>query len=242
MSIPIILQDISNYLSQYSIAISDKVEGEGRGGSLKDEGAVKKALMEHETFQHHMIDEAARKFGDMVILDYDKITRYVVNIKTSIGSTDNCFSKAGMVYAFTDLHDSDIPKAMNFKIMHHLIETHKADIPGRDYWFLCIDKNDSSKVLVRGAKQIQHWVVNINPSNILQVNWKKEKMCDPVERSWDEAYDVIMGGVKQSLQGFFDSLPSNWIQAPPVMFDVPLDDPPAAASLKQELGNVQLEI
>ena len=28
--------------------------------------------------------------------------------------------------------------------------------------------------MVRGAKQINSWTVNINPSNILQINWKKK--------------------------------------------------------------------
>ena len=74
---------------------------------------------------------------------------------------------------------------MNFMKMNELIKAHKADIPQKDYWFLCINKKNSSEIMVRGAKQINNWVVNINPSNILQVNWKKEKLCEPVERTWD---------------------------------------------------------
>ena len=212
MALPTILQDIKLCLEKCCIQISDAVEGEGRGGSLKDEGSVKRALLGDERFRHHIIDEKARKFGDMVVLDYDMQTRHVVNIKTSIGSTDNCFSKAGMVYAFTDIDDCNIPSAMNFKKMNELIETHGKDVPNRDYWFLCIDKNDSSQVIIRGAKQIQNWVINSNPSNILQVNWKKEKMCEPVVRTWQEAYDEIFGKAKTALQRFFDNLPHDWIQ------------------------------
>ena len=58
--------------------------------------------------------------------------------------------------------------------MNELIQNHKADIPQKDYWFLCINKKNSSEIMVRGAKQINNWVVNINPSNILQINWKKK--------------------------------------------------------------------
>ena len=210
--VPQVLMDIQNYLKQSGIQISDKVEGEGRGGSLKDEGSIKRALMNHETFQHYVIDEKARKFGDMVVLDYDKKTKYVVNIKTSIGSTDNAFSKAGIVYALTDLPSESIPNAMNFAKMNELIDNHRANIPGRDYWFLCVDKKDSSNVMVRGAKQVRHWIVNINPSNILQIDWKKEKTCLPVNRNWEESYDVLVGGAKKSLRGFFDSLPQEWRQ------------------------------
>lgn len=209
-NIPKILIDITNYLREKKIEISDKVEGEGRGGSLKDEGSIKRILFEHEIFKNHIIDEAARKFGDMIVLDYDNTTRHPVNIKTSIGSTDNCFSKAGIVYAFTSLHDTEIQKSMNFKKMNELIKTHGKDIPNRDYWFLCVDKNDSSNVLVRGAKQINNWTVNINPSNVLQINWTKEKSLPPKHRTYEEALNVIMSGIKKSLQGFWANIPEEW--------------------------------
>jgi hypothetical protein len=207
---PKVLDDIADYLREYQVGISEKVEGEGRGGSLKDEGSIKRALYEHEVFKHLIIDEAARKFGDMIVLDYDKITRHPVNIKTSIGKTDNCFSKAGIVYAFTDIPDDEIPKSMNFNKMNTLIKTRGKDIPTRDYWFLCVDKLDSSNVLVRGAKQINCWTVNINPSNILQINWTKEKLLPRKERTYDEALEVIMGGVKKSLNEFWKNIPDEW--------------------------------
>ena len=209
---PQVLIDIAAYLKEKKIEISEKVEGEGRGGSLKDEGSIKRALYEHEIFKDLIIDEAARKFGDMIVLDYDRVTRHPVNIKTSIGSTDNCFSKAGIVYAFTDMTDTEIPKSMNFKKMNDFIKNRGKDIPNRDYWFLCVDKNDSSNVLIRGAKQINCWTVNINPSNVLQVNWTKEKALPPKLRTYDEAMEVIMGGVKKSLNEFWKNIPDEWKQ------------------------------
>jgi len=45
---PSILEDIVVFLKEYNITISENVEGEGRGGSLKDEGTIKKALMESD--------------------------------------------------------------------------------------------------------------------------------------------------------------------------------------------------
>ena len=147
----------------------------------------------------------------MVVLDYNMKTKYVVNIKTSIGSTDNCFSKIGVVYALTDLEPEDLPKSMNFTKFNDLIESNKKDIPEKDYWFLCVDKKDSSNVMVRGAKQITNWTVNINPSNILQVNWKKEKESEPTNRTWEEAYEVLVGGVKKSLNGFISNIPNDWL-------------------------------
>ena len=100
---------------------------------------------------------------------------------------------------------------MNWLKFDELIENNKSDITGKDYWFLCVDKNDSSNVMIRGAKQITNWTVNINPSNILQVNWKKEKESGPTNRTWEEAYEVLVGGVKKSISGYFSNIPKGYI-------------------------------
>lgn len=208
--VPKILQDITNFLVAFIISISDPVGGEGRGGSQKDEVNVKKALFESE-YKEYIIDQKVRKAGDILVRDYDGITTHVVNIKTSGNkSSDNCFSKAGLVYALTDLKIEEIPGAMNFMKMNELIKNHKADIPEKDYWFLCINKKNPSEVTIRGAKQIKNWVVNINPSNILQINWKKEKSCGPVERTWEEAREIIIGGAIRSLNEFWKNIPEEW--------------------------------
>ena len=206
--VPKILEDIRDWLKTYNIQISEAVEGEGRGGSLKDEGSIKTALW-NSPYKDRVFDEKARKCGDMTVLDYNGDI-HVVNIKTSLGGTDNCFSKCGLVYALTDLKADQLPSSMNFMKMNELIKAHKADIPQKDYWFLCINKKNSSEIMVRGAKQINNWVVNINPSNILQVNWKKEKLCEPVERTWDEAYETIIGGAIKSLNSFWNNVPDEW--------------------------------
>jgi len=209
VGIPEILKDIVEYLKSYQLQISDAVEGEGRGGSLKDEGSIKKALWDAPKFKGRIFDEKARKCGDMTVLDYNGEI-HVVNIKTSLGGTDNCFSKCGIVYALTDLTADQLPSKMNFMEMDELIKNHKADIPQKDYWFLCVNKKNSSEIMVRGAKQVKNWVVNINPSNILQINWRKEKLCEPIDRTWDEAYETIIGGTKKSLNKFWANVPSEW--------------------------------
>ena len=94
--------------------------------------------------------------------------------------------------------------------MEELINKHKADIPEKDYWYLCVDKKDSSNVLIRGAKQINTWTININPANILQIKWGNEKELPPVSRTWDEAYDVIINNAKRSLNRFWNNIPQEW--------------------------------
>lgn len=205
--IPKVLEDICDKIRQEKITISENVEGEGRGGSLKDEGTIIRLLESDPKLGKYVLSEDARRFGDMTVLDYDSKTKYVVNIKTSIGSSDNATSKIGFLYALTDMEPEEMPKSMNWSKFMTLLNERKSDIPTKDYWFLCVDKKDSSNVMIRGAKQINCWTENSNPSNMLQINWKKEKTLPPIERTYDEAYDILVGGIKRCIQKFTYNLP-----------------------------------
>ncbi len=208
--IPKILEDVAEAVRKEKIAISEAVEGEGRGGSLKDEGTVTRFLKSDPVLGEYILSEKARKFGDMLVLDYDGVTEYVVNIKTSIGSSDNATSKIGFLYALTDIEHEELPGNMNWEKFDNLLKSRKADIPTKDYWYLCVDKNDSSNVMIRGAKQINCWKENANPANFLQIAWEKEKALPPVERTYDEAYDVLVGGIKRCYTKALRKLPDDW--------------------------------
>ena len=208
--IPKVLEDVAHTLREKKISISEAVEGEGRGGSLKDEGTIIRFLKDDPVLGDHILSQEARRFGDMTVLDYDGVTEYVVNIKTSIGSSDNATSKIGFLYALTDMEPEEMPGNMNWEKFDDLLKSRKADIPTKDYWFLCIDKNDSSNVMIRGAKQINCWSENANPANLLQINWKKEKTLLPMERTYDEAYDTLVGGIIRCWKKGWDKLPEDW--------------------------------
>jgi hypothetical protein len=208
---PQILIDIVSALKAEKIKIAEKVEGEGRVASLQDEGSIIRFLQAHPTFGQYISSEKPRAFGDMIVIDYDGVARHPVNIKTSIGSTDNATSKGGFVYAMTDLDIEDIPFSMGWKKYVDLIKTHKADIPGKDYWFLSVDKKDSSNVMVRGAKQIANYGENANIANCLQINWTKEKVSDPVVRSYEESYNTLVGGILRCWKKAIANLPEEWI-------------------------------
>lgn len=205
--IPRVLEDICNKLRQEKISISESVEGEGRGGSLKDEGTIIRLLKSDPKLGKYVLPENARRFGDITVLDYDNKNKYVVNIKTSIGKSDNATSKIGFLYALTNIEPEEMPKSMTWPKFMDLLEERKANIPTKDYWFLCVDKKDSSNVMIRGAKQINCWKENANPSNMLQINWQKEKTLPPIDRTYDEAYDVLVGGLKRCIQKFINNLP-----------------------------------
>lgn len=208
--IPTILESVVAVLKSANIEIAEKVEGEGRGGSLKDEGTIIRYLQSDPTVGKYIIEQPARAFGDMLVIDPETNERYVVNIKTSIGSTDNATSKLGFLYALTDMDIDELPSSMGWKKFNDLLESRKADIPHKDYWFLSVDKNDSSNVMIRGAKQIANYGENANPANLLQINWKKEKVSAPINRTYDEAYDVLVGGIKRSFKKFLNNLPTEW--------------------------------
>lgn len=207
---PKILNDIVDALKQARVTISEKVEGEGRGGSLKDEGTIKRYLQQHDKFKNNVFDVPPRKPGDMLVKDYVSDDMYVVNIKTSIGSTDNCTSKIGFLYAFTDIPYNELPGSMNWKKFYSLLKDRRADNPNKDYWYLCVDKNDSSNVMIRGAKQINSWCENANFANLLQIDWTKEKGTTPADRTYDEAYEVIINGIVRCLKKGFNNLPEEW--------------------------------
>jgi hypothetical protein len=205
--VPFILQNIVSYLKQHNITIDGN--DEGRTGSYGDEGSVKKILRE-SPFKEFIVDCQNRKAGDILVYNYDKTKQYVVNIKsTGAKSADNAFSKIGITYALTSLELNKI-KPMNFNIMDQLISTHTIDIPEKDYYFLCIDKNNSKNILCRGAKQIKNWKININPNNVMQIDWKREFLCSPVKRSWKESFDLLMGGAEKCNRAYIKNLPSHW--------------------------------
>jgi len=209
MSMPKILTEIAEALRNHKVEISEKVEGEGRGGSLKDEGTIKKYLQ--SVFGEDVVmNVPARGAGDILVKDGDTI--YPLNIKTTFGSTDNATSKIGFLYALTDIDYYELPKSIGWKKFNELLKERKAEIEGRDYYYLCVDKNDSSSVLIRGAKQINCYCLNANPSNMLQIDWKKEKQMPPKNRTYDEAYDTLVGGIKKCIAKFLNNLPEDWLK------------------------------
>ena len=204
---PQILLDMTQALKESPINIADNVEGEGRGGSLIDEGTVKRVLK--KKFPGRIKDAPARGFADIIVID-DIIGEIPVNIKTSLGGIDNGTSKLGFLFAFTDILYDELPKNINNKKFMELIKARRADIPMKDYWYLCIDKKNPSIVLVRGCKQISNWVENSNPANLLQINWKKEKSSNPVICTNDESYEAIINGIGRCYKRFNDNQPKEW--------------------------------
>lgn len=192
---PKILNDIVEALKKANLKAVNE-NNEGRVNSKKDEDKIIAWLQKQPQFNGRIKEGVLRSFMDMEVEDYDGTT-HAVNIKTSVGSSDNAFSKLGILWALTDLTIKDYnEKKISNKISDtkfaELVIKHKKETT-RDYWFLSLDKKDFSHVMIRGVKQITHW--GKNPTNNLQIMWSKEHACDPNTLTFDEVfYNVITDG------------------------------------------------
>lgn len=193
---PQILNDIVEALKGSNLK-AIRENNEGRVNSKQDEDQIIAWLKADPRFSDHIKEGQLRGFGDMTVTDAAGVD-HVVNIKTSIGGSDNAFSKLGFLWAFTDLSLDDyrklkIANKITDKKFAELVIAHKCQTL-RDYWFLSLDKNDFTHVMVRGVKQITHWVKN--PTNNMQISWDKEHSSSDRVAAFDEIFrDVITDGV-----------------------------------------------
>jgi len=150
-----------------------------------------------------------RHWYDFSFIDRKTELQYYINIKISNGGCVNAMNKKALVYTFTTLQDKEIPSTMNFNTLHKLLHTHSRGYrdPGKEYYYLYIDKKDKT-VLVRSICDIEHWVSN--PTNILQINWTKEKKKKDSEFVQKRQYlypirSRIMGHISKSLRSYVAS-------------------------------------
>ena len=208
-----IFEEIKHAIKQ-STLVAESQDGEGRVNSKLDEKNI--ILILKEKFPNNVIDTAERMFADVIIVADDG-TRCHTNIKTSIGGSDNAFSKLGFLMAFTDiteeeLADGSLGGKFDSKIddqnFVRLMEERKKDTP-RDYYFLALDKNNmTAEPIIRGVKEIENW--GWNTTNNAQIVWEREKNSSGKSRTFDEAYDEI---IKNGVYRCWRKKADQWAQA-----------------------------
>jgi hypothetical protein len=208
MARPEILIDLVEALKKANFTASESVGGEGRAGSLLDEGNIIDWLKQHKKFSKYLAEHSTvfpqsaksttegRKVGDFLIRDYNTDQVYVVNIKTTGGSCDNVCSKQGLLVALTDIPYPEIPTKPNWIKIMDLLRTRKADVEFRDYWLLTFNKKDMKKVDLRGIKEVNSPFIT-NPTNDLQISWNKEWEVGPVVQPFEQAYQKVMTGLEE---------------------------------------------
>jgi hypothetical protein len=175
--LPLIMYKIQNYLKLQAFQFSSQNE-DGRINSCLDEVEVVKLLS--EKFGARIKIPIKRHWYD--ILAYDYIYGWIpINIKTTTTLTsDNTGNLAMCVYAYTnevlDIHSNksyDNGKMSNI-LVNKLKNKEYNFISKKDYYFIVLNKTDSSIIIVNSVKGLTLLTPNIN--NLpFQVCWNNNR-------------------------------------------------------------------
>ena len=184
---PTELQTAVDYLNTLSIHVSESHE-DGRVNSIDDEDTI--------------IDLLTEKFGDNIECPpprcwWDvKVFGHPLNIKSSkFGSAaDNFSSKAAILYALTDLPESEVT-CTSWKNFQNKLKMNSSQREQRDYYIIVLDKT-TKRVHLQSLKSLQKLTSNGN--NLpFQIKWKDN--TEPVERTYLESYDFLINTYKESV-------------------------------------------
>jgi len=129
---------------------------------------------------------------------------YPVNIKiSSLKGADNTCGKIALLHTFSnssikDLMNSDQLAKVNqwADYFEYFNENLSLEETGKDYYFLIIDKSQTSNVFYTSLRGLQ--CVTPNGSNFpFQCNWKRNQTI--VERTYKEALEFILDSCEKSL-------------------------------------------
>ena len=175
--LPLIMYKIQNYLKLQAFQFSSQNE-DGRINSCLDEVKVVKILS--EKFGARIKTPIKRHWYD--ILAYDYMYGWIpINIKTTTTFTsDNTGNLAMCVYAYTnevlDIHSNksyDNGKMSNI-LVNKLKNKEYNFVSKKDYYFIVLNKTDSTTIIVNSVKGLTLLTPNIN--NLpFQVCWNNNK-------------------------------------------------------------------
>ena len=176
--LPIIMIKLQQYLKSQSVYFSNK-DNDGRINSCIDEGNIIKLII--EKFGNRIKRPKIRMWYDILV--FDNIYGWLpVNIKTTTMNTnDNTGNLAMCVYSYTDeILDLNINKSYTngimSKILFDKLKNKKYNkINKKDYYFLVLNKTDSSDIVVNSLKGLSILIPNIN--NLpFQICWNKNRV------------------------------------------------------------------
>ena len=175
--LPLIMYKIQKYLKAQAFQFSKQNE-DGRINSCNDEDEIIKLLVKQ--FGNKIKIPKIRMWYDILV--FDNMHRWLpVNIKTTILQTsDNTGNLAMCVYAYTDevldIHSNksyDNGKMSNI-LVNKLKNKEYNFINKKDYYFIVLNKTDSSIIIVNSVKGLTLLTPNIN--NLpFQVCWNNNR-------------------------------------------------------------------
>ena len=175
--LPLIMYVIEKYLKSQSILLSDENE-DGRINSCIDEDKIIKLLIQN--FQNKIKKPKFRMWYDILAFDY--LYGWIpINIKTtSTLTSDNTGNLAMCVYSYTDeilnIHrDKTYENGIMSTILFNKLKNKNYNKNNKkDYYFIVINKNNTSDIIINSIKGLTILTPNIN--NLpFQVCWNKNR-------------------------------------------------------------------
>lgn len=188
MNLPEELIEAVEYLSGI-VTISSRHE-DGRINSIEDEDMVLELLSE-QYGEENVVKPPPRSWWDL------KLFGYHTNIKSSDftnSASDNFSSKTAMLFALTDLPESEV-EINGWQQWQTALKNNSGTENNRDYYIIVIDKS-TGNVYLQTLKSLQ--VLKPNGNNLpFQIDWARN--TEIVERTYEEAYEFLVGCFKQSV-------------------------------------------
>ena len=179
--LPLIMYEIQSFIKKSKFSFSRENE-DGRVNSCIDEDSIINLLK--IKYEKRIKQPQKRMWYDILILDY-RHGWLPVNIKTTTTLTsDNTGNLAMCVYAYTN-HQLDTENfygngSMSKVLIKKIKNKEYNTIHKKDYYFLVLNKNESSDVIVNSVKGLSKLTPNIN--NLpFQIKWNDNrdfKYCD----------------------------------------------------------------
>ena len=185
---PIELVEAVEYLNTLIIAISENHE-DGRVNSIDDEDTIIALLIER--YGDNVEKPPARCWWDL------KLFGYPINIKSSkFGSAaDNFSSKAAILYALTNLPESEVT-CSSWKQFQKKLQHNSSQLTPRDYYIIVLNKV-TKQVHLTSLKSLNKLTSNGN--NLpFQIKWRDN--VSPIERTYLQSYDFLIESYKESVR------------------------------------------
>lgn len=213
--IPQILYEVSQHLSEKRLALPS-TGADARSDSAVAEGTIVTSLLnagnkEWGIYSPNVDSKNNRSWYDV------KIGDLFVDIKiTTLDTRDNTNAKAAIFYLLTGLDLDNFVLKTQEKYYFKDLKTYEIPDEHRDYYYLVINKRDTTDIFPVSLKGIKD--IAPNPSNP-PFQARFDNCREPVQRTWEEAKNFLLNVWAESVQRKIKSLGDGmWAHYPEYFF------------------------
>lgn len=202
-----IIGEIVEYLKSEQINLTTN-NRDGRINSIENEDQVTDLIRKYNSTSKLLNEQgleiyvpSARDWYDFSIQSKNGVEHFFtpVNIKISaFSSADNCSSKTGVYYTLTGMlpMSHGISNGMQWEPYFRLLDENMGKNKERDYYYLVVNKTDTTDIFYTSLKTINKLTPNAN--NLpFQCKWNDNRV--QVSRNYDEAKNYILSVFKDSI-------------------------------------------